>query len=198
MGLCSKVCSSFLGDVLVWITRIAGLSAVVACWGVAAEVLYYGHYLGYVLLAIAVVLTPLEVVFGINYCVQLCCSVDTACRRCWDCVLWLDDWKKATLYLVLAVPCFVQPGEVRLAVIVGIMLIFSSVLYLLKTFKTRADNERKTLAQTPSYDKFEEVHEEVDLDDDDDDDAGGVITNPGTISISMDNDIGDQQEILEV
>lgn len=35
----------------------------------------------------------------------------------------------------------------------GTMMILSGVFYILKTFKTLADKRRKTLAQTPSYDK---------------------------------------------
>jgi len=45
--------------------------------------------------------------------------------------------------------------------------------------------------------RFEEIHEDGDIDDDDDDDIEGVISQPGTMAI-IDDDIGDQQEILEV
>lgn len=44
------------------------------------------------------------------------------------------------------------------------------------------------------FSRFEEIHEDIEDEDDDDIHA---ITQPGTIAI-MDNDIGDQQEILEV
>lgn len=48
--------------------------------------------------------------------------------------------------------------------------------------------------------RFEEIHEvldDVDDDDMDDEDDVHAITQPGTMAI-IDNDIGDQQEILEV
>jgi uncharacterized membrane protein HdeD (DUF308 family) len=35
----------------------------------------------------------------------------------------------------------------------GTLMIFSGIFYILKTFKTLVDKKRKTLAQTPSYDK---------------------------------------------
>ena len=44
--------------------------------------------------------------------------------------------------------------------------------------------------------RFEEIQEDIDDEDDDEDDVH-VITQPGTM-ILVDNDIGDQQEILEV
>lgn len=159
------------------------------------ETAYYGHYLGFYILVIAGVVTFLEAVFAITYFIDLCVSVDSRWKGCWDVILWLDDWKKGVLYFVLSIPCFIQPVEVWLAIIGGTILILSGIFYVLKTFKTIADKRRKTLAQTPSYDKFDEIHEEIDDDDDDDDDH--VITQPGTMAI-MENDIGDQQEILEV
>lgn len=46
-------------------------------------------------------------------------SVDSCCKSCWDIVSWLDNWKKAVLYLLLSIPSFIQPKEVWLAVIGG-------------------------------------------------------------------------------
>ncbi|XP_052821476.1 uncharacterized protein LOC128246943 [Mya arenaria] len=198
MGLCSYVCSSTFGDLYIWITRLFGLFTAVALLGIAVETLVYGHYLGYVILVEGIIVTFLEVVFGITYIVNLCCSVDTCFKQCWDCVLWLDDWKKAVLFFIFSIPCFIQPSQVWLAVIAGIMLVISAILNIFKTFKTRVEKERKTHTQTPSYDKFEEIHEDGDIDDDDDeDDLEGVITQTGTMTI-LEDDIGDQVEILEV
>lgn len=200
MSVCHKICSSRCGDIFLWCCRLCGLLAVIAIWGVAAETVFNRHYLGYYLLALACVSTVLEVTFGITYFIEHCFSVDSHCRSCWSCVLWLDDWKKCVLYYVLCIPCFVQPVDVKIAIIPGIMLIVSGSLYLLKTFKTRDDRMRKTLAQTSSYDKFDELHEDI-LDDDDDDydnndnDNTNVLSQTATM---MENHICDQQEILEV
>lgn len=194
MGFCFRICSSCFGDFFEWLCRIFGLATSVGLWGIGVETAYYGHYLGFYILILAFVCTLLEAVFAVTYCVELCFSIDSRVRTCWDCVLWLDDWKKAVLYLVFSIPCFIQPYDVWLAVVGGIMLILSGVFYVLKTFKTMTDKKRKTLAQTPSYDKFDEIQEEI---EDDMDDEDNIITQPGTMTI-MDHDIGDQQEILEV
>ncbi|XP_045212087.1 transmembrane protein 72-like [Mercenaria mercenaria] len=193
MGICYNICSSCAGDFFEWLCRIWGLATAVGLWGVGVETSYYGHYLGFYILTLAVLITLLESVFAITYCVDLCVSVDSRWKGCWDVVLLLDDWKKGVFYFALSIPCFIQPMAVWLAVIGGMMMILSGLFYVLKTFKTIVDKKRKTLAQTPSYDKFDEIQEEIDDDDEDD----HVITQPGTMTI-MDDDIGDQQEILEV
>ncbi|KAL4239375.1 hypothetical protein ACF0H5_000192 [Mactra antiquata] len=195
MGICEAICSSFIGDVYTWIVRFVGYATAVALWGVGVETSFYGHYLGFYILALAFLTTFLESVFAITFCIDLCFSVDSRVKSCWDCILWLRDWRKGTFYIILSIACFVQPLDVWLAIIGGIMLVVTGLLNILHTFKTQADKRRKTLAQTPSYDKFDEIQEELDDDDDDDDDV--AITQPGTMRI-LDDDIGDQQEILEV
>lgn len=195
MRACHKICSSRCGEIFLWICRLSGLATVVGLWGIAAETMFNGHCLGYYLLVLTCVTTFLEVTFGITYFIEHCFSVDHLCRRCWSCMLLLDDWKKCILYFALAIPCFIQPVDVWLAIIPGVMLIVSGILYLLKTFKTHADKTKKTLEEKPSYDKFDELHEDIlDEDDNDDYDNGNALSQ----IVVMENYITDQQEILEV
>lgn len=196
MGVGENVCSGCFGDFFVWVCRFWGLATAVGCWGIGVEASYYGHYLGFYLLAVAVLLTFLESVFAINYCVELCISSDKSCWSCWRIVLWLDDWKKGAFYILLSIACFIKPHEVWMSIISGVMLIVCGFFNILKTFKTRIDRERIRVAEKPSYDKFDEIHDDIVDDDDDDDD--NVINHHGTITIMADVTVGDQQEILEV
>lgn len=197
MGICHYICASTFGDFFLWLCRLWGLATLIATWGIGAEVSFYGHYLGFYLLGVAVLVTFLEIEFLITQCVDVCISADSICKTCWNGVKWLDNWKKAVLYLALSVPCFIQPHSVWLAAIAGTMLILCGVFNILKTFKTNVEKERKKVATTPSYDKFDEIHDDMDIEDDDDNDDASM-QHSGTMIVSMDNDIGDQQEILEV
>lgn len=78
-----------------------------------------------------------------------------------------------------------------------VCLIFSDKIYVafvLPDYLFNVNGRRKLLTFCVLFSRFEEIHEDIEDEDDDDIHA---ITQPGTIAI-MDNDIGDQQEILEV
>ncbi|XP_052058859.1 uncharacterized protein LOC127699145 isoform X2 [Mytilus californianus] len=57
------------------------------------------------------------------------------CCRCWSVVMWIDNWKKGILYLLLTIPIFLIGTKVILGFISGLALIIAGLLYILKTFK---------------------------------------------------------------
>ncbi|KAK3579438.1 hypothetical protein CHS0354_028237 [Potamilus streckersoni] len=190
MGVFNETCSGCFGDFFVWICRLWGIVTAVVSWGVGVETSFYGHYLGYYLISVACVTTFLELVFLINYCVLVCFSPDTCCVSLWRIILKLDDWKKGFFYAALAILCFLHPVEVWLAIIPGIMLVLSCFFYILKTFKTQAEKEKVRLAQRPSYDKFDDLQDDLEI--------GDTVINPhGTISIMNEETLAGQQDILE-
>ncbi|KAL3876897.1 hypothetical protein ACJMK2_034678 [Sinanodonta woodiana] len=190
MGVCTEICSGSFGEFFVWICRFWGIVTAIVSWGVGVETLFYGHYVGYYLICVACATTFLEFVFLINYCVQLCFSPDTCCVSLWKIILKLDDWKKGFFYVALSVLCFLHPVEVWLAIIPGIMFVLNGFFYILKTFKTLADREKVKLAQRPSYDKFDDLQDDLEI--------GDTVLNPhGTISIMNDETLAEQQDILE-
>ncbi len=52
--------------------------------------------------------------------VSLCFRDDQTCFiRVWQAILWIDNWKKGILYLILGAVCFTKPHEVWMAIISG-------------------------------------------------------------------------------
>jgi len=54
-------------------------------------------------------------------------DANNRCRACWKTLTWLDNWKRALLYVVLSVGCFVRLSRVWLTAISG--LVFITVAY---------------------------------------------------------------------
>ncbi|KAK3093725.1 hypothetical protein FSP39_019324 [Pinctada imbricata] len=57
------------------------------------------------------------------------------CCKCWIIVMWVDDWKKGVLYLVLAIPVFLEGFRFILGILSGFMLVVCGLLYIVKTFR---------------------------------------------------------------
>ncbi|XP_064603482.1 uncharacterized protein LOC135468919 [Liolophura sinensis] len=175
--------------VYVYFCRIWAAATVLGLWGIGVEALYFGHLLGIYLIVLAALLSFLESVFLINYFIIICTDeTSMRCLRVWDGILWLDDWRKGLLYLVLAVPCFVQPHQVWMALISGCMLAVTGVLYVIKTVKTHREQRQRSAAQKPSYDRFDEVPN---------DEIEDSIINPIS-SVSVMSSVAEQPEILNV
>jgi len=61
-------------------------------------------------------------------CPGLHSDADGQCRSCWRTLLWLDNWKRALLYVVLSVGCFVQLPRVWLTAISGLVFVAVSTV----------------------------------------------------------------------
>ncbi|XP_059170098.1 transmembrane protein 72-like isoform X2 [Physella acuta] len=170
---------------LVVVCRVLGIITALVLWGVGVEYVFYGHTFGIYYLVLAVVLTFLELVFLLNHVVETCVSQTSFFVRVWDIILCIDDWKKGGLYFVIfAPPCFVKPPEVFLGVPAGCLLIVTGIFYMLKTLKTKRDEEINGLQNT-SYDRFDNVPDEDDM------------VNP-TQSPAALTSLADQSEILDL
>ncbi|XP_067672481.1 transmembrane protein 72-like [Haliotis asinina] len=191
MGLTGRKCDCCC-EVFLWFCRVVGIATALVLWGAGVEAAFYQHVLGIYMLVAAVVVTALEFVFVINYFVEICTSSTAAkCWRFWDCVMWLDDWKKGVLYIAICIPCFIQPHKVVLGVLAGSIMFVSAMLYMLKTFKTRRERRLETITQKPSYDRFEDIHEDLH------DDLEDSIVNPNS-DLNPIPSVADQSEILEM
>jgi len=117
--------------------RLAGVLTVAAMW-VSAVVMIQdkdlrdGQWLPWYLLAAAIVVTIFELLWIINKCA--CCAKDGACCTCWSVLLWLDNWKRFLLYVLMAVPMFLRGFSMPLGLLCGSMLIITANLYMIKTF----------------------------------------------------------------
>ncbi|GFO04298.1 transmembrane protein 72 [Plakobranchus ocellatus] len=187
MGGASESCC---WTALVVVCRFFGIVTALVLWGVGIEYVYYGAVFGVYFIAVAILTSFLEVVFMLDHVVEVCVSRTSLIVRLWDIVLWVDDWKKGVLYFVLfAPPCFVRPTEALLGVLSGILLVITGIFYMLKTFKTKKDEEDESLETNRTYDRFEDGPEDLDA----------SISNPvsgptGSGMISL----ADQSEILDL
>lgn len=65
--------------------------------------------------------------------------------RCWDCVLWLDLWKRSILYSSIAVVLFLLPYSLWLAYVSGA---YPDKVILFKYLKTNSNVLRFTKLNT--------------------------------------------------
>uniref|UniRef100_A0A0B7BWK5 Transmembrane protein 72 n=1 Tax=Arion vulgaris TaxID=1028688 RepID=A0A0B7BWK5_9EUPU len=175
---------------LVVACRCFGIITALVLWGVGVEYVYYGTTFGIYFIFIAIITSFLEVVFLLHQIVLVCVSQTGLFMRVWDVVLSFDDWKKGGLYFILfAPPCFVKPAEVILGIPAGCLLIVTGVLYMLKTFKTKRDEDNICIIQNTSYDRFDEAQE---------DDIENDIVNPTNSPTNGMTSMADQSEILDL
>ncbi|KAK3090995.1 hypothetical protein FSP39_016325 [Pinctada imbricata] len=168
--------------------KIKGMATHQALWGIGIEAAFYGHYLGFYMIMTAILVTFLESVFAINLCVLVCVGNDdstSCCQRFWNIILWIDNWKKGIFYMTLSIPCFIQPNEVWMGIIAGVMLIISGILYCLKTCRNE-DETLEKLSENATYDRFDDIQEEIE------DNMYNPTDQP------RDMGLADQSEILEV
>lgn len=173
-------------NVLVRLCQVLGLMTALGLWGVGVEAVFYHHALGFYILPLAVIISFFELVFLINYCVEVCVGSNSVCVLVWDAVLRVDDWRKGLVYIVLAIPCFLSLKQVLLGSVAGAMLIVTGLLYCIKTYRTRRDSAVQQFIPKSTYDRFEDVH----------DDLENSIVNPTANINSM--SVADQIEILDV
>ncbi|CAG5132731.1 unnamed protein product [Candidula unifasciata] len=172
------------------VCRFLGIVTALVLWGVGVEYVYYGTVFGIYFIVIAIVTSFLEIVFLLNHVVEVCASHTSLFMSVWDMILSFDDWKKGGLYFILfAPPCFVKPAEVMLGIPAGCLLIVTGIFYMLKTFKTRRDEENASILQIAPYDRFAEAPTE-DIEDD-----IVTMTNNPTSGITS---VAEQSEILDL
>ncbi|CAL1530724.1 unnamed protein product [Lymnaea stagnalis] len=174
---------------LVVACRLFGIVTALVLWGVGVEYVFYGAVFGVYYIIIAIVISFLEVVFLLNHVVEVCVSRTSILVRIWDIVLCIDDWKKGGLYFVVfAPPCFVKPAEAVLGIPAGCLLIVTGILYMLKTLKTKRDEENEDILQNTAYNRFEDVQEEVE----------DTMVNPTNSPTGGMTSVADQSEILDL
>ena len=70
------------------------------------------------------------------------CAREESCGyQFWKYILALDNWKKSLLYTCLSVVCYLHPKEFWQALICGVLLDLTGLLYLIRTFRTRNASE---------------------------------------------------------
>lgn len=186
---CDRRCTFMLWNIFIGFCRFFGLITALGLWGIGVEAAYYGHYLGFYMIVVAILMTFLESVFAINMCVLVCVGNDDStslCQRLWDAVLWIDNWKKGVLYFCFSIPCFIQPHTVWMGIISGVMLIFSSIFYGIKSCYNEEQSLEK-VSHNATYDRFDDIQDDIE-----DSILNPTEGGPGVLSLA------DQQEILEV
>ncbi|KAH7696622.1 hypothetical protein AAVH_36306 [Aphelenchoides avenae] len=69
--------------------------------------------------------------------IRLCCGTNGALCRVFGFVLHFDRWKRAVLYVLFAIVCFLPSVTTTYARIAGIFLVCTGILYFLKVFQKK-------------------------------------------------------------
>lgn len=126
----------FLRNITI-IARLSTLATLAVMWAAAIYVVQdkdrATQYVGFYLIGASVVVTFFEATWIINK--SACCRHEGCCCFCWQLVMWVDNWKKGILYLLIAFPVFLEGMRTVLGIVSGFLLIVCGLLYILKTFK---------------------------------------------------------------
>ncbi|XP_062603263.1 uncharacterized protein LOC134265030 [Saccostrea cucullata] len=119
------------------IARLSTLATLAVMWAAAVYVVQdketHTQYVGFYLIGASTVVTFFELAWIINK--SVCCKQEGCCCACWQIVMWMDNWKKGILYLLISIPVFLEGMRIILGIISGFLLILCGLLYILKTFK---------------------------------------------------------------
>lgn len=118
------------------ITRIVGLFTSAALWwtGVFLADQDDKRVAAYLMIC-GFAVTFFEITFILDKCA--CCGEGSCGHALWKYVLAVDNWKKSLIYTSLSVMCYLHPKEFWQAVIAGVLLDFTALLYLIRTFRTK-------------------------------------------------------------
>ncbi|XP_020604747.1 transmembrane protein 72-like [Orbicella faveolata] len=117
------------------ITRIVGLFTSTALWwtGVFLADKDDKRIAAYLMIC-GFAVSFFEITFILNKCV--CCKEESCGYQLWKYILAVDNWKKSLLYTCLSVVCYLHPKEFWQALISGVLLDLTALLYLIRTFRT--------------------------------------------------------------
>ncbi|XP_048737791.1 uncharacterized protein LOC125652533 isoform X2 [Ostrea edulis] len=119
------------------IARLTTLATLTVMWAAAVYVVQdkdkNTQYVGFYLIGASVLVTFLEMTWIINK--SACCRKEGCCCACWQLLMWVDNWKKGVVYLLISIPVFLEGMRIILGIISGFLLIMCGLLYILKTFK---------------------------------------------------------------
>ena len=58
------------------------------------------------------------------YCLLFSTEEGRGCCRCWKALLWIDDWKKSIVYILLTAPCFTSKLRGGFSILAGTGFMF--------------------------------------------------------------------------
>ncbi|XP_059158612.1 uncharacterized protein LOC131942714 isoform X1 [Physella acuta] len=138
------------------IARSLGLITVAVMW-IATVLIIKDHsksYVGYYLIGASTLVTFFELTWIMDK--SVCCVRQGCCCRIWSAIMWVDNWKKFVLYVLLSIPLFLEDSRLVLSIVSGLLLILLSTMYLIKTFRSHVSvkyekTEQRIIAtRTPS------------------------------------------------
>ncbi|XP_068705096.1 transmembrane protein 72-like [Montipora foliosa] len=122
------------------LTRIFGLFTSAALWwtGVYMADSEDKRIAAYLMIC-GLAVTFFEVAFILDKC--SCCREESCAHTLWKYLLAVDNWKKSLLYASLSIVCYLHPDEYWQALIAGVFLDVTALMYLIRTFRTRNEKE---------------------------------------------------------
>ncbi|KAI8726096.1 hypothetical protein BgiMline_009293 [Biomphalaria glabrata] len=118
------------------IARCFGLITIAVLW-VSTVLIIKDHnnsYVGYYLIGVSTLVTFFELTWIVDK--SACCLRQGCCCRVWSAIMWVDNWRKFILYLLMSVPLFLEDFRLVFSIVSGLLLMFLSTLYLIKTFRS--------------------------------------------------------------
>ncbi|XP_063969257.1 uncharacterized protein LOC129281319 [Lytechinus pictus] len=122
-GCCEDGCCNCIWRYYSPFVRTCGVLVGGALWAIGITQIYDAStgdtdlFFIYILFA-ALVVSLLELMIFIAPCCDKCCSRDGRCYVYWEYMNWLDNWKRAILYLLLSVFCYIRHSN-ALAILAG-------------------------------------------------------------------------------
>ncbi|KAH9503019.1 hypothetical protein Btru_072636 [Bulinus truncatus] len=131
-----KRSQSFILANIKTIGRTLGLITIAVLW-ISTVLIIKDHnssYVGYYLIGVSTLVTFFEITWIIDK--SACCVRQGCCCRIWSGIMWVDNWKKFILYILLSVPLFLEDFRLVFGIVSGLLLMLLSTLYLIKTFRS--------------------------------------------------------------
>lgn len=141
-GACDSGCCDCIWKYYSPFVRTSGVLVGAALWaigitqlmGVDADLFFI-----YIIFA-AFVVSLLELLIFVAPCCDRCCSREGRCYVFWEYMSWLDNWKRAIVYLLLSVFCYIGYTH-SLAIVSGAFLDVLAFLYIIRTYRIRPDDD---------------------------------------------------------
>ncbi|XP_030835575.1 uncharacterized protein LOC100893361 [Strongylocentrotus purpuratus] len=138
-GCCEDGCCTCLWRYYSPFVRTCGVLVGGALWAIGITQVYDTNngatdlFFIYILFA-ALIVSLLELMIFITPCCDNCCSRDGRCFVYWEYMNWLDNWKRAIVYLLLSVFCYIKHSN-SLAILAGAILDALALIYIIRTYR---------------------------------------------------------------
>ncbi|XP_071506348.1 uncharacterized protein [Diadema antillarum] len=136
---CDNGCCNTLWRYYSPFVRTCGVVVAAVLWAIGVTNVASDLFYIYILVT-AFIVSVLELLIFVAPCCDRCCSREGRCYVFWEYMSWLDNWKRAILYLVLSVFCYIRYRH-PLAIVSGAILDFLALVYIIRTYRIQPEDD---------------------------------------------------------